>query len=128
MITFVVTIGIVWLVGSIAAGFGCWLLARESVVIDDSGDDDADQHARIESPGVCCDEYFTPTQRTCIMRWIREDASDSPQLMSFARQLEHMPQHHLVPVYWGQVRPLIKFLDDRGILSMSRRLQEHVDD
>ena len=78
---------------------------------------------RIGSPGLCCSEYFTPVQRRVIIEWIARDPLAEPSLKSFAKQLQHSPQHEPVPIYWGQVRPLLEFLHDHEMISLSRKIQ-----
>lgn len=83
---------------------------------------DVSEVSASRSPGLCCVEYFSAVQRQAIIEWVARDPCSAASLRSFAKQLQHCEQNHPVPIYWGQVRPLLDFLHDHDLSSLSRRI------
>lgn len=82
--------------------------------------------AASRSPGLCCVEYFSPVQRRVIIEWVAREPCAAASLRSFAKQLQHCEPNHPVPIYWGQVRPLLDFLHDHELSSISRRINRRL--
>lgn len=115
-----VSVMVAWLAGVVVMVL--WISRSEYRPLDIQCETEP-RSERITSPGLCCSEYFTPVQRRVIIEWVARDPLAEPPLKSFAKQLQHSPQHEPVPIYWGQVRPLLEFLHDHEMISLSRKIQ-----
>ncbi|MDA1056061.1 MAG: hypothetical protein O3C40_37245 [Planctomycetota bacterium] len=106
------------------AGGVAWIVSTAAMVFELWADEDLPlEKSEPVSPGLCCDLYLSPVQRRVIGRWIDDQSVPCGTLAAFARQMHRAKQHHSIPVYWGQVQPLLELLEARNLISVSRQLK-----